>query len=99
MITIIRSAAISPGKTGDALAFAKTIAKHIEEKYGTKLELIMPIGGNPNRIAWLGRYETLAQWETLTTKALTDPEYTALVANNAPNFIPGSVHDEIWRSI
>jgi hypothetical protein len=99
MITIIRSAAIAPGKTGDAIAFAKTIAKYIEEKYGTKLQLLMPIGGNPNRIAWLGHYESLAQWETLATKATTDAEYMALIVNNAPTFLPGSVHDEIWRSI
>jgi hypothetical protein len=98
MITIIRSAAIAPGKTGDAIAFAKTIAKYIEEKYGKKLQLLMPIGGNPYRIAWLGHYENLAEWETLTTRATTDAEYMALIVNNAPTFLPGSVHDEIWRS-
>ena len=28
------------------------IAKHVKEKYGTAVELLMPIGGDPNRIAW-----------------------------------------------
>lgn len=99
MITIIRSAAIAPGKTGDAVAFAKTIAKYIEEKYDTKLQILMPIGGNPYRIAWLAHYENLAQWETLTSKAMADAEYMALLVKNAPTFLPGSIHDEIWRAI
>jgi hypothetical protein len=61
--------------------------------------LSVAVGGNPNQIAWFGHYESLAQWETLTAKAATDAEYMALIVNNAPTFLPGSVKDEIWRSI
>jgi len=60
MITFVRSALIAPGKTGDAIAFANQVAKHIKDKHGTALEMLMPIGGNPNRIAWHARYESLA---------------------------------------
>jgi hypothetical protein len=99
MITIIRSASIAPGKTGDAIAFANQIAKYFKEKYGTTLELLMPIGGNPNRIAWHARYESLGQLEALTAKLTADTDYMGLIAKNSATFLPGSVHDEIWRTI
>jgi hypothetical protein len=59
----------------------------------------MPIGGNPSRIAWMTRYDTLAQWETLNAKILGDKEYLELLSKQSSTFLPGSVHDEIWRSI
>lgn len=99
MITVIRSAAIAPGKAGDAIAFAKIITQYIGENFGVKLQVIMPVGGNPYRIAWLGQYENLAAWETFTLKAAANAEYMALTAKNAATFLPGSIHDEIWRSL
>jgi hypothetical protein len=99
MITFIRSASIAPGKTGDAIALANQIGKHITENYGITIELLMPVGGNPNRIAWHARYETLAQVEALGAKLLADTEYMGIIAKNSATFLPGSVHDEIWRTI
>ena len=99
MITIIRSASIAPGKTGDAITFAHTIAKHIQDKYSVKLTLAMPIGGNPNRIAWIADYPSMADWETLVAKLMVDADYAAAVAANSPTFIGGSIHDDLWRSI
>jgi len=99
MITQIRSAAIAPGKTGEAVAYAHTIAKLVKEKYGTAVEILMPIGGNPARIAWRVNYESMAQLEALTAKTLTDPEYQRAVAAGSANFLPGSVHDDFWRTI
>lgn len=99
MIAITRTASIAPGKTGDAMAFGHQVAKYIKEKHGTTLEVLMPIGGNPARIAWHARYESLAQWETLTAKLLSDKAYMELVSKHADTFLPGSVHDHIWRTI
>ena len=99
MVMIMRTAAIASGKTGEAIAFANQMAKFFKEKYGVTLELLMPFGGNPNRLAWRSSYESLAQWEALAAKVLTDPEYMGAVASNAATFMPGSVHDEIWRTI
>ena len=99
MITIIRSAAIAPGKIGDAVAFAHNIAKFLQEKYSVKLTIVMPIGGNPNRIAWLATYASMADWEELVAKMMADPEYGAMIAANSATFNAGSVYDEIWRSI
>jgi len=99
MITVIRSAAIAPGKTGDAIAFAHNIAKFLQQKYSVKLTIAMPIGGNPNRIAWLATYASMADWEELVAKMMADPEYGAMIAANSATFNAGSVYDEIWRSI
>jgi hypothetical protein len=51
MIAFVRSYSIMPGKTPDAVAVAHKIKKHAKEKHGFEINLIMPIGGNPNRIA------------------------------------------------
>jgi hypothetical protein len=99
MINSMRTALIAPGRTGDALAFANQVAKHIKEKYGTTLELLMPIGGNPGRIAWASRYQSLGVWETLSAKLIADSDYLGMIAKNASTFLPGSVHDELWRTI
>jgi hypothetical protein len=99
MIYITRTATIAPGKTGDALAFAHNIAKLLKDKHNMALEVMMPVGGNPNRIGWLGRYENLAQWEALVAKLLTDADYMEAVAKAKDTFLPGTVNDDIWRTI
>jgi len=77
MIALTRTASIAPGKTSSAVAYSHQIAKYIKEKHGTTLEVLMPVGGNPARIAWHARYENLGQWETLTGELLADMEYMA----------------------
>jgi len=99
MISITRTASIAPGKMGHAVTFAHKVSQHIKEKHGTALEVSLPIGGNPSRIAWHMRFDNLAQWETLTGKLMGDKDYMDLVAKNSDNFLPGSVHDGIWRTI
>jgi hypothetical protein len=99
MIAITRTASIAPGKTGEAVLFGHQIAKYINEAHGVSLEVLMPIGGNPARIARHARYDSLAQWETLTSKLLADKAYMELVSKHASTFLPASVHDHIWRTV
>ena len=99
MIAFARTASIAPGKTSRAVAFGHEVANYIKDKYGTTLEVLMPIGGNPARIAWHTRYENLAQWETLNAKLLGDKKYMDLVSKHADTFLPGSVHDHFWRTV
>ena len=47
MISQLRLAAIAPGKTGEAIAFANQIANYVKEKYGMAFEILMPIGWEP----------------------------------------------------
>jgi hypothetical protein len=99
MITVMRTGAIAPGKTGEALAFAHQIAKYMHEKYGATIHLLVPVGGNPGRLGFRSEFANLAEWEARSAKLLADAEYMELLAKNAAFFLPGSVNDDIWRSI
>ena len=99
MIAFYRSAAIAPGKLANTLAFAKEVAAHITATTGTEVSIALPVGGNPNRIVWSTRHDSLADFDTMMLALMADPTYVDLLAKSADNFIPGSVHDEIWRAI
>lgn len=99
MITFVRTVSIAPGKFAEIMAFSRQVVKHVKEKVGVEITLTMPIGGNPNRIAYVSTYPTLAEFEALSTKMMADADYQKLVAANAANVIAGSVHDELWRSV
>lgn len=99
MIRFIRTASIAPGKVGDAIAFAKQVSAFIEKKTKIKLEVIMPIGGNPHRIGWRTEYADLAALEATNGKLMSDPKYLELLSTGQNNFIAGSVNDSIWRTV
>lgn len=99
MIRLVRTASIAPGKLSDALAFARQISDYIGTKFGVRLEVMMPIGGNPNRVAWRAEYASLAAMDEMQTKMLADPQYLEMVGKGGANFIAGSVNDSIWRTV
>jgi hypothetical protein len=59
----------------------------------------MPIGGKASRIVWSSNYDSLAQWQDLTDKLLRDPNYMDMIVRNSATFLPGSVYDELWRTL
>ncbi len=99
MITFVRTAVIAPGKTREAVTFAHEVAKMVEAKAGIKLNIMVPIGGNPSRISWVASYDNFAAYESGRNKLLPDADYMKLVESNTPYFLPGSVHDEFWASV
>lgn len=99
MIRFIRTSSIAPGKLGDALAFAKQVCDFLEKEHGQKVELMMPVGGNPHRIAWRSEYSSLGALEDFQTKTMKDPKYLEILSKAAQIFIPGSANDEIWRTL
>ena len=99
MIRFVRMAGIAPGKTGSALVFARKIADYLAKHHKIKLEVMMPVGGNPNRVAWRAEYASLAALEENQNKFMVDPKYMELVASGAENFIAGSIMDSIWRTV
>lgn len=99
MITFYRSACIAPGKVQAARKFATEISSYIKAKTGVEVGAGVPIGGNPNRIGWSSSYESLAAYEATMAKLLADRKYMGMVARSADLWLPGSVHDEIWRSL
>lgn len=99
MISFYRNAVIAPGKTPQALAFAKEIAAYVKKSTGQELHVGVPIGGNPSRVGWSTSYESLAALEAQQTKMTADPKYWELVNKSADLFVAGSLHDEMWRTV
>ena len=98
MIHFMRTAAIAPGKLGDAMAFAREVAKVVKSVNGVELALLTPIGGNPNRICWFSTYRDLGDFSDTRKKLGGSPEYMSLIAKAAPLFIAGSLYDDLWES-
>lgn len=99
MVTLYRSANIAPGKTPSALAFARDVATYVSKATGVDVSVAVPVGGNPNRIGFAARYENLGALEAAQLKLAADAHYTEMVSQGADNWIAGSVHDEIWRTL
>ncbi|MEY4884556.1 MAG: hypothetical protein RIS34_2410 [Pseudomonadota bacterium] len=99
MIAFNRTASIAPGKNGSAIAFAQEIATYMKNAYDVSLEVLTPIGGNPNRITWSARYKDLAALDAVNTKILSDKQYWEVLSKATDCFLPGSVHDSIWRTL
>lgn len=99
MIIFVRTASVMPGKMGEAMAAAREIAAYVSKKFGVTLEVMLPVGGNPNRIAWRSEYSGLGDLEETFNQTITDADYGALVAKIANLFIAGSVEDVIWRKV
>ena len=99
MIHFYRSAAIAQGKFASALGFAKEISSYLKERHGLDAEVSVPIGGNPNRIAWAAAYPDLAAYEAAMMKLMADANYMEMTRKGAENFLPGSIRDQLWRAI
>ena len=98
MISFVRTGSIAPGKGAQAFAFAQKIVAYWESNYDQHIDLLRPIGGNPNRIAFTSSYKDLAAFEKVLDKSSVDQKYMELLASGADCWIPGSLVDEMWRS-
>ena len=99
MISFNRTASIVPGKTAAALGFAREIATYMKNTYDVDLEVMLPIGGNPQRVAWSARYKDLAAFDAVAARLLPDAKYWEIVGKASDCFIAGATRDSIWRTL
>mgnify|MGYP003616669709 FL=1 len=99
MIAFVRVASVKPGKQVAAMGFAKEIVGFLKSHHHLDVEVLRPVGGNPQRIAWSARYADLAAFDAASTKMLADPKYWEMVNGAADCFIAGSTHDGIWQTV
>jgi hypothetical protein len=99
MIHFMRTSGIQPGKVADAHAFAGEMNEFLASAYGQKMQLMVPVGGNPFRLCWYTSFENLAALESFQGKSGSDPKYLSILAKGAGIFIAGSAHDDIWRAV
>jgi hypothetical protein len=99
MIHFTRTSSVAPGKMADALAFAGEMNEYLASAHGQKMQLMMPVGGNPHRLCWYTSYENLAAMEHFQAKTMGDAKYLSILGKGAGVFIAGTAHDDIWRSV
>lgn len=99
MVTFIRTVGIAPGSNDQMLALARQTQRLLKSRFGVDLRLQIPIGGRPNRIAYILTFRDLAELEAVTLKITADPEYRKLAAASARNANPGSSYDQMWRDV
>jgi hypothetical protein len=99
MIVFSRTAGVEPGMFSAALAFANEIKALIKEINGVEVQVAIQIGGNPNRIAWMSSYESLAAFDAAGLKLLGNPKYQEMLKKTAGMIVPETIVDEIWRVI
>ena len=97
MITVIRTATAFPGMTGEALSWANEIAALVKRTTGTEQIVCSSFGGMLAEIAWIGRYDSVGQYDEMRTKVLGDGEYRAALKKARDLFTPDSGRDQIWK--
>ncbi len=99
MITLIREVGILPGKVAAGVAFAIEINAYVKDKHGLDIEVVRPVGANPQRVAWCARHKDLAALEAATNKLNGDKRFAELAAKSAELWVPGTMQDAIWQSV
>ena len=97
MITVIRTATAFPGMTGEAISWAKEVAALVKHVTGTEQIVCSSFGGMLAEIAWIGRYDSVGQYDEMRTKVLGDGEYRAALKKARDLFTPDSGRDQIWK--
>lgn len=97
MITVVRTVVAMPGKLGELTPVAKEICGIIKRLCGKDVAAGNAIGGNGVEVAWIAQYDSLGQWEEVTLKLMADADYRGLLKKIETLYVPGSVHDHIWR--
>lgn len=99
MIRAIRSASIGSGKLKEALEFARDIKSYLKQSQGMEVLIAMPVAGDPNRISWTSEFKNMGDYEDIKMALMMDQKYLEIVGRSGEIFLPGSMHDEIWRII
>jgi hypothetical protein len=99
MILMTRSVGIAKGKNAGAIAQAKAVAEYLKANMGLELHVGVPIGGNPMRVTWAGRYDSMAQMEEIMEKMAGDAAFQELVAKGLDNYVEGSMEDRIMKVV
>jgi hypothetical protein len=99
MILFTRTSDIASGQMAPAIGFAKKVSSYIETEYGRRVEVSMPVAGNPFRIHWTASFESLEKFDTLMTELMQDPKYVDMIVNASACFIPGTAQDTLTKTI
>ncbi len=86
-----------PGMTGEAVGWAKEIATMVKHATGKKQIVCTAFAGLLSDIAWIGHYDSVAEYDELRTKVISDHDYVAAAKKARNLFVPGSERDQLWK--
>jgi hypothetical protein len=99
MIFSMRTGRIAPGKTAEAIAYAKDTCAYAKDKSGLELRIFTQIGGTVGRICWIWENKNLADFESVSAKLTADPGWQKLLQRGPGLFADGETQDQLWQSI
>ena len=104
MIHFRRTVQIAPGRQADAVARAHEWAAIHKQATGTDWRLSVVTTGTLGRLCVSADFESMGAREVIGAKAGAHPDWIALGAKQGQEerdgtflFVPGSIHDEVWR--
>jgi hypothetical protein len=97
MITVVRTASALPGETGDAVAWAKEVAKLVKRVTGKEQVVATAFAGLLSDIAWIAQYDNITEFDELRTKVLSDEQYIDALKKARNLFVPNSLRDHVWK--
>lgn len=74
-----RAAVIDRGKRDEALEFAATVSEYVGENFGVTVTWGLQMGGTLGTIHWYSDYASLAEFEGLLARTMTDAGYLKLL--------------------
>jgi hypothetical protein len=72
--------------TGEAIVWAKEVAALVKRVTGKEQFVCTSFGGMLADIAWIGRYDSVGQYDEMRTKVVSDEEYRT-VLQESPKLI------------
>jgi predicted methyltransferase MtxX (methanogen marker protein 4) len=99
MITLITTTQAMPGKSLEAVVYAKEIAAVIKRITGRETVVSVAFGGRVGELAWIAQFDTMAQLEEALTKGMADREYANAIKKAEQLLIPGTTHNHIWKHV
>jgi hypothetical protein len=95
-----RSSQISSGKNEEALQFALEVSEYVNNKYPEiTVRPYIEVFGTVGKVHWFVDYDSLATFERINSKLLSDAGFVALIKGAANLFIEGSGRDTMVMSI
>ena len=104
MIHWRRTDTIAPGRQADAIARGHEWVAIWKEADGIDVRVSVVTTGTLGRLCTSSDYESMGAREAAVAKASGNPKAKALMAKQSQEmrdgtwpFVPGSIHEEIWR--
>ena len=97
MVYFVRSLRFVGGKKQEAIEWALKVADYVTKKYDTKVEVLTNVTGLQTEVHWMGKRESMGEFEKVGAKLSSDPEYNKILSENEGLFVDGTFRDHFYR--